>query len=258
METYDKDTITSSSKKKRESIGKHLSGRVMAGLIVIAVGVILLADELGAIFPHWLISWPMLLIVIGLLLGFRHSFRGPAWIIMTVIGSIFLIDRIYPWADFEDLAIPLVIISVGVVILLRSLKKNPSERFGKRWEENYGTHTEQASDDYLDSTTLFGGVKKNIISKTFRGGDISTFFGGTELNLTQADVTGRIELDITQIFGGTKLIVPPHWKVQSEDLVCIFGGVDDKRPATNDAVESTKVLVLKGTCIFGGIDIKSF
>jgi hypothetical protein len=70
-----------------------------------------------------------------------------------------------------------------------------------------------------------------------------------------------VVLDLTQIFGGTKLIVPHHWKVQSKDLVAVFGGVEDKRPmlgSTSPTDENSKVLVLKGTCIFGGIDIKSY
>jgi hypothetical protein len=73
-------------------------------------------------------------------------------------------------------------------------------------------------------------------------------------------VNGKIVLELTQIFGGTKLIVPPHWKIQSEDLVAIFGGVEDKRAILSDpsVVSGSKVLVLRGTCIFGGIDIKSF
>jgi hypothetical protein len=111
----------------------------------------------------------------------------------------------------------------------------------------------------LDSVNIFGGLKKNIISKDFQGGEIVTIFGGSELNLTQADVTGRITLEVTQIFGGIKLIVPPHWRIQSEELVSIFGGVDDKRPIlANPTYDEHRVLVLRGTNIFGGIDIKSY
>ena len=54
-------------------------------------------------------------------------------------------------------------------------------------------------------------------------------------------------------------IVPPHWRIHSDDLVCILGGIDDKRPLTNDLnYDPNKLLVIKGTCILGGIDIKSY
>ena len=81
--------------------------------------------------------------------------------------------------------------------------------------------------------------------------------GGTEINLMQADIPGSITIDTTNIFGGTKLIVPPTWDVQS-DVVTIFGGVDDKRQILSDGTHPTKVIRLSGLCIFGGIEIRSF
>lgn len=85
----------------------------------------------------------------------------------------------------------------------------------------------------------------------FKGGDIVNIFGGTELNLTQADITGKVTIEITTIFGGTKLIVPANWEVKSE-AVTIFGGLEDKRSASVMNSNGDKVLVLKGTVIFGG------
>ena len=111
----------------------------------------------------------------------------------------------------------------------------------------------------MDSVSIFGSLKKNIITKDFKGGEAVLIFSGAELNLSQADINGKVSIDLTQMFAGSKLIVPPHWTIHTEDMVCIFGGVEDKRTFRQDALtDSSKVLVLKGTCIFGGIDIKSF
>ena len=112
-------------------------------------------------------------------------------------------------------------------------------------------------DDFVDSTTIFGGSKKIIISKNFRGGDIVNVFGGTELDLTQADMDGQAILELTTVFGGTTLIIPSNWDIKSE-AVMIFGGVEDKRKMTTTPEIPRKTLVLQGTVIFGGIDIKSF
>ena len=92
-------------------------------------------------------------------------------------------------------------------------------------------------------------------SKNLRGGEIVAVFGGAEVNLTQADFYNRIEIEVVQIFGGTKLVVPANWEVRSE-AVALFGGIEDKRMPM--APSPDKVLVLKGTTIFGGIEIKSF
>ena len=83
-------------------------------------------------------------------------------------------------------------------------------------------------------------------------------FGGADIDLSQADFENTITLEITQVFGGTKLIVPANWEIKSE-TVTILGSIEDKRnvqPKLND--EAPKVLVIIGTTVFGGIEIKSF
>ena len=112
------------------------------------------------------------------------------------------------------------------------------------------------NNDVLDIVSIFGSVRKNILSKSFRGGEIVSVFGGSEVNLTQADIDTTAELEIVQIFGGTKLIIPSNWNVRSE-AVAILGGVEDKREM-NSSVTPGKTLIIKGTTIFGGIDIVSY
>jgi predicted membrane protein len=83
-------------------------------------------------------------------------------------------------------------------------------------------------------------------------------FGGAEYDLSQADITETATLEINQVFGGTKLIVPSSWEIKSE-LVAVFGGIDDKRPIMSpNSLSSNKILILKGTTYFGGIDIRSY
>lgn len=255
METYNRNTPETQPpiQTPRDS---HRTGRIMGGLFIVAIGLLLLARQAGMEFPRWLFSFETLLIAVGAYLGFRHSFRGFGWMIPILIGGFLLLDDIYPYYDIKHFTWPIIIIGIGLFIIFRSGKKTPD---WKTWDASQGA-VENAKDDYLDSTVIFGGVKKNIISKNFRGGESVTVFGGTEINLTQADLDGPIVLDLTQVFGGTKLIVPAHWKVQSKDLVAIFGGIDDKRPPVSNAgaAEAEKILILKGTCLLGGIEIKSF
>ena len=82
--------------------------------------------------------------------------------------------------------------------------------------------------------------------------------GGAEINLINADIVEKAVLDVTQIFGGTKLIVPSNWNVVSE-MTAVLGGIEDRREITQSSIEEgKKVLVLKGTSIFAGIDIRSY
>ena len=113
-----------------------------------------------------------------------------------------------------------------------------------------------SSEDFIDSTAFFGGVHKKIVSKNFKGGDIVTIMGGTEIDLSQADFTGMVRLDVIQIMGATKIIVPAHWEVRTE-VTAIFAGFEDKRqqPTVNNP---DKVLFIDGTSIFGGIELKNY
>ncbi|MES2848283.1 MAG: LiaF domain-containing protein, partial [Bacteroidota bacterium] len=109
----------------------------------------------------------------------------------------------------------------------------------------------------LDATAIFGAVKKIIVSKNFRGGDATSIFGGSEIDLSKADINGTVKIDVTAILGGVKLIVPPHWTVR-QDVTAIFGGVDDKRDTYNVVTAQNKVLILDGTAFMGGIEISSY
>jgi hypothetical protein len=64
-------------------------------------------------------------------------------------------------------------------------------------------------------------------------------------------------IEVTTIFGGTKLIIPSNWEIKSE-AVMIFGGIEDKRRMQTITGPPEKTLLLKGTVLFGGIEIKSY
>ena len=113
-----------------------------------------------------------------------------------------------------------------------------------------------SSEDFIDATTILGGIHKNILSKNFKGGDITIFMGGAEINLSQADIQGTASLDITQIMGGTKIIVPPHWEVRSQ-LTSVFGNIEDKRTNIGNT-DPNKVLIIDGSSVFGGIEIRNY
>lgn len=253
METeYNKNTNLPAEKSNNPFGG----GRALGGLIIVAVGTILLAKQVGADIPYWIFSWPMLLIAVGFYVGARHSFRHWGWLIPVAIGTAFLLEDLIPGVRIKEFAWPLIIICIGLVMIFRSRLRNRGDLF-KRWEKN-AAQTDQSSEGFFESVIIFGENKKQILSKDFKGGESVCVFGGVEINLTQADINGRVSLELVQVFGGTKLTVPAHWKIETEEMVSIFGGLNDKRQIQNSVTDQTKVLVLKGTSVFGGIDIKSF
>ncbi len=233
------------------------SGRVMGGIVIICVGAALLAKQMGVLIPEWIFTWEMLLIVVGFYIGAKHNFTRGGWFVPIIIGSLFLLDDVFPDMSIGPLFWPIFIIVIGLIMIF----KPRSNKWKNNWKENCAPYSKDKSvnEDVIDSVSIFGGIKKNIISKDFKGGTITCIFGGAEINLSQADIIGRVELEMTQVFGGTKLIVPAHWNIQTEMMVAVLGGIEDKRPVQKDFVgDINKVLVIKGSSVFGGIEIKSY
>jgi len=241
-------------------IAHNKNSSIITGVFILLVGVAALLRIYVTGFPSWVFSWEMLLVAFGLFIGISHNFRGGAWMIMILIGGIFLINRIIPGLSFKNIW-PVALIVLGLFIILRPRHKRKRAGADKNSTEPsdpfLNETTSYSDEDYVDNTSIFGGAKKIVISKNFKGGDLVNIFGGTELDLSQADFTGTAVIELTTIFGGTKLLVPSNWAIKSE-VVTIFGGIEDKRRMQTITDAPEKTLFIRGTVIFGGIDIKSF
>ncbi len=240
--------------------------REWTGIFLVIVGGLLLADKMNVGLPHWIFTWPMLLIGIGLLTGFQHNFRNAGWIIMVIVGGAFLIDQQFHEVQIHEIIWPGILILVGVAFIFRRRNNTwDKQKWKGDWKKNWENDFKQShpyynavpeDGEYIDSTNIFGGTKKVILSKNFKGGDITCFFGGAELDLTQADIQGVVRLDVTQVFGGTKITVPSNWDVKNE-MTAVFGGIEDKRAIVSTTFDPNKVLVIDGTSVFAGIEIRN-
>jgi len=221
------------------------SGRTFGGLVLVVIGGILLSRQFGVDIPEWLLTWEMFLIALGVFLGARRAFRPGGWLVLVLVGGAFILNDFYPEITLRHYIWPVAIILLGLLMILKPRRRKrdwPVERI--------------TSADDLEVNSIFGGSKKKIVTKDFKGGEINTVFGGNDLDLSQADISGQAVIEINVIFGGTKLIVPPHWKIQSE-IDCIFASVEDKRRDAAE-VDPGKVLVLKGSVVFGSVELKSY
>jgi len=238
---------------------RRKNSSVWTGIFLLGVGGVLLLDQLGFDFPWWLFKWYTFMIVLGIFIGAKHAFKNFGWLIVSGIGVVFLLQDVYRDLPIKNFAWPIILMAIGLLIIFRPKKAcYDREHFQKKkyMDVQLEKPVNIENNDVLDVVSIFGSVRKNILSKTFRGGEIVSVFGGAEVNLTQADIETVAELEIVQIFGGTKLIIPSNWNVRSE-AVAILGGVEDKREITSGTAAG-KTLIIKGTTIFGGIDIVSY
>lgn len=241
------------------------SGRVLSGLVIIIIGLAFLLDNIGLNIPHWVFSFWTFLIALGIFIGVRRNFKGVGWLILILIGVYQTVDDMGFDFDVSKYALGFGLVIIGAFLILKpkdkkSFKDNLKSEFrGEVGEDaKFNAADKNAnSNDIIDVTAVFGGSNQTVYSKNFRGGDITTVFGGADIIMTQADFNDSVSLDVTAIFGGIKLIVPPNWAIKS-NVSAIFGSVEDKRGHMLPIDQMQKTLILDGTVLFGGIEIKSF
>lgn len=258
------------------------------GIVFLAVGGLLLARMAGFDFADWLFQWEFILIAIGLFIGAKEGFRNLTWIILVGIGSFFLLDDVFPDMRLGRLILPAIFLGVGAMMVFgrnRSFRTPPNPgpvtdepvdplRTSYEGPDPLSTNppvdpafpregaegpfvNDRSTDNALDVAAIFGSVKKTIMSKHFRGGEVVSVFGGSHINLLHAEMDGPVEVAVVNIFGGTTLVIPHNWEVKSE-AVAIFGGVEDKRNFPHITQVPSKTLILKGFSMFGGLEIKSY
>ncbi|MES2388075.1 MAG: LiaF domain-containing protein [Bacteroidota bacterium] len=246
-------------------------------------------DIIGPLF-----TWKFLLIVLGVSMGLRHGFSRPGWLIPLAVGSVFMLKDYNPAINLTDFIFPAILIAIALFMIF--FKPNPDKwqkmhrlreemrqhrkfaRFGERGfvTPGYTPETDgNGGDDYgfpkpaaaaegtgkhgefLDAVCFFGGNQKRILSKNFKGADVVSLFGGTEINLMEADFKDKVVMELINICGGTKIIVPSHWNVVC-DVVSVMGGMEDKRRVRPNTEVAEKTVILRGTSVMGGIEIQSY
>lgn len=244
--------------RNRQRSKRHNQAKVLAGLFIITFGVLFLLERQGLQLGDWVISWKTILIAVGIVTLYKHNFKHFFGYVLIGVGSVFLINEYQPNTIDSKLILPVVVIMFGILMIGKA-----TNMFGFRKKKSprltvFDDDREISSDDYIEATTFFGGVNKSVVSKNFQGADFTTMFGGTEINLSKADIQHPVDISATTAFGGITLIVPSNWQVNSE-ITTVFGAVEDQRNLAPDhQVDPEKTVTLKGSCFFGGVEIQSY
>ena len=222
--------------------------RLVLGLGIILIGILFLLGNMGMIDPHdYLRYWPVLLLVIGIAYLIQCQ-QGPGriWgIILTFIGAAMLLDRLY----FIRFSLwdywPLILVGMGIMMIVKASSHH--RHMGFSTTEIHDT------DSFIKATAIMGGFKRMNNSQDFKGGELTAIMGGFELDLRDASIKGEAVIDIFTMMGGMSMRIPEDWLVIF-DVNPFMGGYDDK---TRPPKQSTKRLIIKGTTIMGGIEIKN-
>jgi len=221
---------------------------IIPALAVIAVGVLFLLNNLNVFFLHdiWRF-WPVALLAVGLakLVDSQSDGDRTGGVVLVIVGAIFLARNLgilyLTWNDVW----PLILIGAGVLMLWNRLYTPPRPVSGGSPEGVINAHA------------VFGGVERKVTSDDFRGGHVSAMFGGIDLNLRKAGMRGESAIvDISVVFGGVEIKVPLNWIVVLEGS-SLFGGFSDKSAQPAADTPGVKRLFVRGSAVFGGVDIKN-
>lgn len=236
--------------------GGVLTPRLLVGLAIALFGVVLVLDRLHlAVAGVVLQFWPAVIIAVGALI-YTQSRRfggGANGVIVMIIGTWLLLNSLgIVQVRFWQLFWPMVLIGIGSALVMQAV--------GRRHRLAAGTDP----DDTLAIFAVLSGVKRSSMASHFRGGEITTFMGGGQIDLRQATIPPGEEavIDVFAVLGGCEILVPPSWTVATP-LVPVMGAVEDKRfaplPGTVPSTGGLPAprLVLRGLLVLGGIEIKS-
>jgi predicted membrane protein len=226
-----------------------VTGRVMFGLVLLAVGVVWTIDNLGLIegfdaddILEW---WPALIVAVGVatLLGLGSRRIVVMGGIFTLVGSILLLNTTGFAIVDGGMLISVVLIVIGGSLVFRSRQPVPLAAPGA--DDPSST---------IDSFAMWSGNVHKSTSPAFRGGDATAVMGGVDLDLRNARIApDHAVIEVFTWWGGIEIRVAPNTRVVNQ-ATAFMGGIED---SSQPGDGSGGTLVIKGLVVMGGVDIKN-
>jgi hypothetical protein len=249
--------------------GFRITPQAVLGLLIIVMGVMLTADNLGLADTEYFIwrYWPTILIAVG----FAKMFQGRGSSgrvfggILALVGSAMVAERVFDLPiDVGDWW-PMILVILGIVIISRArggsrlrAAQVPPGPPGEPDLATLGTPAHAgatlSNETTVSEFAMWAGKQRRLSSAAFRHADLTAIMGGIELDLRQAaTANGEAVVDLFVMWGGVEIWVPPDWAV-SNQVGLLMAGAEDKSSGTQDAKHR---LIVRGFVLMGGIEIKT-
>ncbi|MGH9393281.1 MAG: LiaF transmembrane domain-containing protein, partial [Terriglobales bacterium] len=234
---------------------------LFAPLLLILLGVIFLLIQFGYLPPDraWAFFWPFIFIFFGVrMLGGRQPWLG---VVGIAVGVALAGTPLGYWNLDVGRLWPVLLILCGLSLLARP--GWPSRQRGRRRDLAWAAggaagapNLDPGADSEVDGAGVLGGFQSRVTSQQFRGGRLTAFFGGFQLDLTRANIAGESAMvDVSALFGGGEIRVPETWivDIQGQGLFGAFTDETHQQPPLAGA----KHLIIRGSAIFGGVVVKN-
>lgn len=233
-----------------EARGNPLSGRLIIGVALMALGALWTLDNLDVMDADAIVRWwPVIPLAIGCmkLTGFGMERQTGFGAFLTIAGGLLLLGQFDLVHVSFNIIWPLLFIFLGVQITMRAMRGSSAAGPAPGAAD---------ADDYVRSFAVMGAVTRRNESQAFRGGELTAVMGGVELDLTNARAAGgRAVVDVFAMWGGIDIRVPDDWRVEV-DATPVMGGVESNARLA-PGVEAAGTLVVRGFVMMGGVEIKN-
>ncbi len=247
--------------------------RVVIGIIVVAIGVVLLAGNLGWLDSRHLLGaiWPLAIVAAGVaMLRDPNQRKGNPWAWVLITAGIWISADNLGWVAFDiwDLIVPGILLFIGANLIYRTRETPSNHRASSSESGADPTHTEDGSEhphvrprladhspEFVRSFAFMSYCDLHPVMHPLQGGDLNAVMGGIKLDLRDTGMEGdHAVIDVFAFWGGIEILVPPDWIVSSKVTTLIGGFVDSRRPTK---VVPTKTLIIRGFNLMSGIEVKN-
>lgn len=209
------------------------------GVLLIAVGALLLLDRAGAVDAWALfeVGWPVILLLAGTAQVVTRPRNLFGAVLLGGLG-VALLSWTLGWVDSLAVLWPLLLIAFGVWLMVA------------RWPST--SRIPGLEDSDTDIVAVFD---NRVVQRSgpFTGGSVTAVFGDVRLDLRHASLDpAGARLQVTTVFGDLDLEIPEDWRVTVSGPE-LLGDVNLR--AAHEPAPTAPVLELRVTTILGDVDV---
>lgn len=219
--------------------------RILWGIVLVVLGLLFILKICNVFtFDIFFDGWWTLFIIIPSVIGLICE-RDKTWnLICLTVGVVLLLcaRSVLEWGMMWKLVIPVVAVIVGIRMIFADLFKKKS----------VPAPAVSGNAPKGDMNASFGSEKYCYDGQVFKGADLSASFGAVACDARRAIINSDCIINANAKFGAVEILLPDNVNVVVKSEA-VFGGVENKRPATT---EHPFTVTVNANANFGGIEIK--
>ena len=219
---------------------------ILWGIVLIVAGALFALNALNITnIDIFFDGWWTLFIIVPCTVGLFTEREKTGNIIGIAVGVFLLLccQDILSFSMLWKLLVPAIIVIIGLKMVLNGM-------FGNKANEIIAEIKEKGGEP-KSGCAIFSGCNMDYDGQVFEGAELSAIFGGVKCDLRNAVINKDCAIQVSAIFGGVDILVPPNVNVRATSN-SIFGGVSNKTAAYKEA----PTIYISATCMFGGVEIK--